>query len=210
MKKSIRTTVLISLFVASVSVSCSAQEQIALPQPSKDLKTTVVEALQNRRSAREFSDRQFSDKDLATLLWAANGINREDGRRTAPSAVNAQDVDIYVVRADGAYLWLHKENALKRVSGEDLRPLVGGRQDFVLTAPVSLVLVSDKSRFGKVPSDFSMADAAYVSQNICIYCSAAGWACRPRASMDKEGLRKALQLTDSQEPFLNNTVGYLK
>lgn len=210
MKKSIRKTVLISLFVAPVSVSCSAQEQIALPQPSKTLKTTVVEALQNRHSTREFSDRQFSDQDLATLLWAANGINREDGRRTAPSAVNAQDIDIYVVRADGAYLWQYKENTLKRVSDEDLRPLVAAGQDFVLGAPVSLVLVSDNARFGNKPSPFAMADAAYVSQNICVYCSAAGWACCPRASMNKEGLRKALQLADSQEAFLNNTVGYCK
>lgn len=210
MKKSIRKTVLISLFVAPVSVSCSAQEQIALPQPSKTLKTTVVEALQNRHSTREFSDKQFSDQDLATLLWAANGINREDGRRTAPSAVNAQDIDIYVVRADGAYLWQYKENTLKRVSDEDLRPLVAAGQDFVLGAPVSLVLVSDNARFGNRPSSFAMADAAYVSQNICVYCSAAGWACCPRASMNKEGLRKALQLADSQEAFLNNTVGYCK
>ncbi len=210
MKKSIRKTVLISLFVAPVSVSCSAQEQIALPQPSKTLKTTVVEALQNRHSTREFSDKQFSDQDLATLLWAANGINREDGRRTAPSAVNAQDIDIYVVRADGAYLWQYKENTLKRVSDEDLRPLVAAGQDFVLGAPVSLVLVSDNARFGNKPSPFAMADAAYVSQNICVYCSAAGWACCPRASMNKEGLRKALQLADSQEAFLNNTVGYCK
>lgn len=195
---------------AVISTSCSAQEQIVLPQPLKSLKTTIVEALQNRHSEREFSEKQMSDQDLATLLWAANGINREDGRRTAPSAVNAQDIDIYVIREDGAYLWDAKENKLIRVSSEDLRSLVGGRQEFVQKAPVSLVLVSDKSRFGNVPADFASADAGYVSQNICLYCSAAGWACCPRASMDKDALRKSLQLKDSQEPFLNNVVGYRK
>ena len=195
MKKNMLKTAAALVFTVSATVSCSAQEQISLPQPSKSLETTVIEALQNRRSERVFAEKQMSDQDLASLLWAANGINREDGRRTAPSAINAQDIDIYVVRADGAYLWDAKENTLKRVSDEDLR---------------SLVLVSDKSRFGNRPANFAQADAGYVSQNICLYCSAAGWACCPRASMDTEGLKKALQLSESQEPMLNNTVGYRK
>ena len=210
MKKNMLKTAAALVFTVSATVSCSAQEQISLPQPSKSLETTVIEALQNRRSERVFAEKQMSDQDLASLLWAANGINREDGRRTAPSAINAQDIDIYVVRADGAYLWDAKENTLKRVSDEDLRPLVPKGQDFVLQAPVSLVLVSDKSRFGNRPANFAQADAGYVSQNICLYCSAAGWACCPRASMDTEGLKKALQLSESQEPMLNNTVGYRK
>ena len=210
MKKNMLKTAAALVFTVSATVSCSAQEQISLPQPSKSLETTVIEALQNRRSERVFAEKQMSDQDLASLLWAANGINREDGRRTAPSAINAQDIDIYVVRADGAYLWAAKENTLKRVSDEDLRPLVAKGQDFVLQAPVSLVLVSDKSRFGNRPANFAQADAGYVSQNICLYCSAAGWACCPRASMDTEGLKKALQLSESQEPMLNNTVGYRK
>lgn len=210
MKKNMLKTAAALVFTVSATVSCSAQEQISLPQPSKSLETTVIEALQNRRSERVFAEKQMSDQDLASLLWAANGINREDGRRTAPSAINAQDIDIYVVRADGSYLWDAKENTLKRVSDEDLRPLVAKGQDFVLQAPVSLVLVSDKSRFGNRPANFAQADAGYVSQNICLYCSAAGWACCPRASMDTEGLKKALQLSESQEPMLNNTVGYRK
>lgn len=210
MKKNMLKTAAALVFTVSATVSCSAQEQISLPQPSKSLETTVIEALQNRRSERVFAEKQMSDQDLASLLWAANGINREDGRRTAPSAINAQDIDIYVVRTDGAYLWDAKENTLKRVSDEDLRPLVAKGQDFVLQAPVSLVLVSDKSRFGNRPANFAQADAGYVSQNICLYCSAAGWACCPRASMDTEGLKKALQLSESQEPMLNNTVGYRK
>ena len=210
MKKNMLKTAAALVFTVSATVSCSAQEQISLPQPSKSLETTVIEALQNRRSERVFAEKQMSDQDLASLLWAANGINREDGRRTAPSAINAQDIDIYVVRADGSYIWDAKENTLKRVSDEDLRPLVAKGQDFVLQAPVSLVLVSDKSRFGNRPANFAQADAGYVSQNICLYCSAAGWACCPRASMDTEGLKKALQLSESQEPMLNNTVGYRK
>ena len=210
MKKNMLKTAAALVFTVSATVSCSAQEQISLPQPSKSLETTVIEALQNRRSERVFAEKQMSDQDLASLLWAANGINREDGRRTAPSAINAKDIDRYVVRADGAYLWDAKENTLKRVSDEDLRPLVAKGQDFVLQAPVSLVLVSDKSRFGNRPANFAQADAGYVSQNICLYCSAAGWACCPRASMDTEGLKKALQLSESQEPMLNNTVGYRK
>lgn len=210
MKKNFLTTAAALAFAMTATISCSAQEPVALPQPSKSLSVTLIDALQNRHSEREFATRQMSDQDLATLLWAANGINREDGRRTAPSAINAQDIDIYVVRADGAFLWNAKDNTLARVSGDDLRPLVAGGQDFVKEAPLSLVLVSDKSRFGNRPANCSQADAAYVSQNICLYCSAAGWACCPRASMDKDSLAKALQLNSSQEPMLNNVVGYRK
>lgn len=210
MKRDIIKAAVAAVLTLPFSESCQAQEKITLPQPLKNLTATVVEALQNRRSEREFAERQISDQDLATLLWAANGINRDDGRRTAPSAINAQDIDIYTVRADGAYLWDAKENVLIRVSHKDLRPLVANGQDFVNKAPVSLVLVSDKSRFGKMPGGYAQADAGYVSQNICIYCSAAGWACCPRASMDKEALKKELQLSGTQELVLNNTVGYRK
>ena len=89
MKKNMLKTAAALVFTVSATVSCSAQEQISLPQPSKSLETTVIEALQNRRSERVFAEKQMSDQDLASLLWAANGINREDGRRTAPSAINA-------------------------------------------------------------------------------------------------------------------------
>lgn len=193
-----------------IATACSAQRTISLPQPDKTLKTTLVSALENRHSERSISEQAFSDQDLATLLWAANGVNRADGKRTAPSAMDRRDIDIYVVRADGAYLWNPDDNTLTQRSAKDLRKAVGGRQDFASEAPVSLVLVSDGAKFGDRPNKFGLADAGYVSQNICLICSAAGWATCPRASMDTETLAKELGLTKQQEPLLNNPVGYTK
>ncbi len=191
-----------------MSVSCAAQDNIALPKPDKSSKTTLIAALQNRHTEREMAEKEFSDKDLATLLWAANGINREDGKRTAPSAMNRQDVEIYVVRKDGAYFWNPETNTLERRSSKDLRSAVAKGQDFTAKAPLSLVLVSNGDKFGDMPNKFGLADAGYVSQNICLICSAEGWACCPRATMDNETLAKELNLGAKQIPMLNNVVGY--
>ena len=148
--------VAVSMAAASV---CSAQNDIKLPQPDKTLKTTLIDALQNRHSVRDFTEKDFSNQDLATLLWAANGINREDGKRTAPSALNKQDVEIFVIRKDGAYYWNAQTNTLELRSNQDLRSAVARGQEFVAKAPLSLVLVSNGAKFGNMPNKFGLADA---------------------------------------------------
>lgn len=191
------------------------QGVIKLNDPDKTMGKSLMQALDERKSIREFANKEITLTDLSNLLWAANGINRPDqGKRTAPSAVNAQDVDIYVCMKDGAYLYNAKENALQKVTGQDLRSAVAGAQDFVLQAPVSLLLVSDISRF---PGDDNIRkqllgamDAGIVSQNISLYCASAGLATVPRASMDMEVLKKALNLPDNILPMMNHPVGYGK
>lgn len=192
-----------------------ADSIIQLSEPDKTLDVTLMQALSDRKSQREFAAGQLSLEELSTLLWAANGVNREDGRRTAPSAVNSQDIDIYVCMASGAYLYDAKQRLLTRITTEDLRPAVSGRQP--MAAPVFLVMVADISRYPEglasqrqLVESFACMDAGYVSGNIGLYCAAAGLATVPRASMDKEALAKALHLTDTQFPVLNNPVGYMK
>lgn len=192
-----------------------ADSIIKLPEPDKTLDASLMQALTDRASQREFADKQLSLEDLSSLLWAANGVNREDGKRTAPSAVNAQDVDIYVSMASGAYLYDAKQSQLTRITTEDLRSAVCGKQP--MEAPVFLVMVADISRYPEglasqrpLVESFAAMDAGYVSQNICLYCSAAKLATVPRASMDKEALTKSLNLKDTQIPLLNNPVGYMK
>ena len=192
-----------------------ADSIIKLLEPDKTLDASLMQALTDRASQREFADKQLSLEDLSSLLWAANGVNREDGKRTAPSAVNAQDVDIYVSMASGAYLYDAKQSQLTRITTEDLRSAVCGKQP--MAAPVFLVMVADISRYPEglasqrpLVESFAAMDAGYVSQNICLYCSAAKLATVPRASMDKEALTKSLNLKDTQIPLLNNPVGYMK
>ena len=190
-------------------------EIIKLKEPDKSLETSLMQALSDRRSQRDFSDQPLSLEVLSSLLWAANGVNREDGRRTAPSAVNSQDIDIFVCMANGAYLYDAKQNRLVRVCTEDLRKAVSGRQP--VNAPVFLVMVGDVSRYPQgiasqrqLVESFACMDAGYVSANIGLYCAAAKLATVPRASMDKDALTKALKLTADQILILNNPVGYPK
>lgn len=123
---------------------------IKLNAPDKARGTAVMKAFSDRHSDREYAAKELSAQDLSDLLWAANGINRTDGKRTAPSALNKQDIDVYVIMKDGAYLYDAKAHALNPIAKGDHRAAVGGGQDFVKDAPVCLVLVSDLSRFGNV------------------------------------------------------------
>ncbi len=201
-------------FLAALAfhLGAEAQQVIKLPQPQKSLKTTLMQALSDRRSVRSYdASKPLSDQQLSNLLWAANGINRPDGKRTAPSAINAQDVDIYVCRADGAYRYDAKTNCLTPITKKDLRNAVAGGQDFVKQAPVSLVLVSDASKFNRGGGErWGGVDAGYVSQNICLYCTAAGLATVPRGSMNHDELKKELKLSSTQTVWLNHPVGYEK
>ena len=174
-----------------------------------------MEAFANRHSTREYAAKALTLTDFSDLLWAANGINRpEEGKRTAPSAMNKQDVDVYVVLPEGTYLYDAKAHQLNLVAEGDHRGAVAGGQAFVKSAPVSLLLVSDLSRLGDAKNTHTQlmgaVDAGIVSQNISIFCSAAKLATVPRASMDTAKLKSVLKLTDTQLPLMNHPVGYHK
>ena len=189
-------------------------QNIKLPEPDKNVSMTLYQALQQRKSVREYSTKDIDDMKLSQLLWAAVGINRPDGHLTAPTAVNAQDITVYVCRKDGAYLYVAKDNTLQKVSDKDLRKSVASAQAFAAEAPISLVIVTDNAKFrgGSTngPTISGAIDAGYVSQNIDLACEALGLCTVPRATMDKEALKKELKLTDSQNPILNHPIGYKK
>lgn len=193
----------------------AADKVIKLPKPNLNRSGAVMKALSERQSTREYASKALSLADLSDLLWAANGINRNDsGKRTAPSAMNKQDVDVYVVLPEGTYLYDAKKHQLNLVAEGDHRGAVAGGQAFVKTAPVSLVLVSDISRFGDAKSArnqlMGAMDAGIVSQNISLFCSSANLATVPRASMDFDQLKKVLKLKETQMSMMNHPVGYFK
>ena len=206
---------LLLVYVVLSAAVFAADKVIKLPQPNLNRAGSVMKALSERHSTREFAQKALSLADLSDLLWAANGINRKDsGKRTAPSALNKQDVDVYVVLPEGSYLYDAKSHTLNLVAEGDYRDAVAGGQAFVKSAPVSLVLISDLSRFGDAKNErtrlMGAVDAGIVSQNISIFCSAAKLATVPRASMDSEQLKKVLKLKDTQIPMMNHPVGYFK
>ncbi|MBP3518147.1 MAG: SagB/ThcOx family dehydrogenase [Parabacteroides sp.] len=184
---------------------------IKLNAPDKSRGSSVMKALSDRHSDREYAAKELSLQDLSDLLWAANGINRPDGKRTAPSALNKQDIDIYVILKAGAYRYDAQANSLQPVAKGDHRAAVAGGQEFVKSAPVSLVLVSDLSRFGNMADHTKLmaaVDAGIVCQNINVFCASVGLATVPRATMDQAALKRILKLTDNQLPIMNNPVGY--
>lgn len=204
---------LTSCLIMATTFFVSAQN-VKLPEPDKNVSMTLYQALQQRKSVREYSTKDIDDMKLSQLLWAAVGINRPDGHLTAPTAINAQDITVYVCRKDGAYLYVAKDNTLQKVSDKDLRKSVASAQAFAADAPISLVIVTDNAKFrgGSTngPTISGAIDAGYVSQNIDLACEALGLCTVPRATMDKDALKKELKLTDSQNPILNHPIGYKK
>ena len=200
------------ILIFSVINSVLAQElsSIKLNNPNTKGGLPVMEALSQRASVKEWSEKKLNLQDLSDLLWASNGINRPDeSKRTAASALNAQDVDVYVVMEEGSYLYDAKMQELTAVAKGDFREATGKT-----TAPVVIVLVSDISRFksGEVASKLNWAalDIGIVSQNIALFCAGTGLKTRPRVSMDVAKIKAVLKLTDSQYPMLNHPVGYEK
>lgn len=210
--------VLSFIFLSVFIFSLNAQEvkTIQLNEHSKVRGTSVMEAFQNRQTIREYDATPLSLQDLSDVLWAANGINRPNGKKTAPSAMNSQDVDIYVSQADGAYLYDAATNSLKQVTDQDIRALFGRSAG----TSVYLLLISDMAKYkgysaenteqNKNLYEMGCLDAGIVSQNIAVCCAGLGLGTWPRVGMDQKGLRTALKLKDSQIIWLNQPVGYPK
>ena len=203
------------LIVLASSLFAQGTKTIVLNPPDKSRGLPYMEAISLRASVTEFDTSGLNLQDLSDLLWAANGINRpEEGKRTAPSAMNAQDIDIYVLMKSAIFLYDAKQNLLEHVVYGDHRMLIAGRQVAVAEAPVICLLVSDISRFRAGEDSLKLVwaaiDAGTVSQNINIFCAATGLATRPRATMEQEKLREILKLKDTQHLMLNNPVSYKK
>lgn len=205
---------LTALLISSMGVSAQNLQDIKLNDPNKSRGSVFMKALADRQSVREFDTKDLSIQDLSDLLWAANGINRADGKRTAPSAKNCQEIDVYVIKKDGAYLYDPSANLLKAVAKGDFRKSIASQQDFVLQAPVCILLVANLEKLGDPSQEntrmMAAVDAGIVCQNINVFCSAVGLSTVPRAWMIKEELKKALNLSDTQFIMMNNPVGYPK
>ena len=205
----------LAIFAAFVLMGTASFAQTTnLPKPNMQRQTlSVMEMFQQRKSVRDYSPEQLSEQDLSDLLWATIGANRENGNLTAPTAMNRQEILLYVFTEKGVCRYDPKAHSLTLVAEGDHRDIVAGRQAFAKAAPVSLLMVGDFDKFGNndehAKSLVSM-DAGYVSQNIDLFCAAAGLATVPRATMDVKAIQTLLGLNVNQVPLLNNPVGYPK
>ena len=215
----------IAILAAALAFTAAAQQTVTLPAPSTSGGATLTEALASRKSSRQFdAAREIPSQMLSDLLWSAAGINRPDeGKRTNPTAVNAQEIDLYLFTAEGVYLYDFKANALVEKASGDHRALIAGtperQQKFVNEAPVSILIVAELSRYKnyQAPADPSCydrtalmgaVDAGIVSQNINLFCAANGLATVTRATMDNAAIIRLLSLPPTALPVLNNPVGF--
>ena len=190
-----------------------ASPKITLPSPRKDGGMPLMEAISKRCSTRDFAPKELPLPMLSDLLWATYGVNRSDGGRTAPSALNAQEIDVYVALPSGAYLYDPAANSLQLIAASDLRR-VTGYQDFVDEAPLDLVFVADYNRMKLVPvgqrESYASVAAGAISQNLYLFAAGNGLATVIRAWINREAIADALGLGHDQQVLLSQTVGYPK
>jgi SagB-type dehydrogenase family enzyme len=213
-RKSSCAACLALLILSGGFIMAHAQELIPLPPPNMTGGKPLMEALKDRHSSREFSTEKLPMQVMSDLLWAAFGINRPDvGKRTAPSAVNWQEVDIYVATAEGLFLYDAQANALQRILSDDIREKTGS-QDFLKEAPVDLVYVADYAKMGDRSEEdkkfYSAADVGFIGQNVYLFCASEGLAAVMRGRVDREELAKTMNLRPEQHIILAQTVGYPK
>lgn len=214
------------LFVLTVFLICPsltyAEElkPIKLLEPKMDSSKSLMQALKERKTSREFSNKKLPLQVLSNMLWAAFGVNRPDtGKRTAPSAANWQLIDIYVSTAEGLYLYDAKAHMLKPVLAEDIRAFTG-TQKYVSDAAVNLIYVADFSRMvkyidvvkktfsGDVKAFYSAADAGFISQNVYLFCASEGLSTVVRGMIDRPNLAKVMGLRTNQKIILAQSIGY--
>ena len=204
-KQSLVTTFLL------MGISCFAQTT-KLPTPDMKRQTiSVMETYTQRKSVREYSAKALSEQDLSDLLWAAQGQNREDGHLTSPTAMNRQEIRLYVFTEKSVSLYDPQANTLTQVASGDHRGIMASGQDFVKNAPVVLLMVADMDKFrsNNQHAQWMVAvDTGIVCENINLFCSAAGLCTVPRGTMDSKAISTLLGLNDNQIPLINNPVGY--
>jgi SagB-type dehydrogenase family enzyme len=211
---------IVAVILASIIIIPAMGQNITMAQEQKSIQLSkpqiagnpLMEVLAKRSSSREFSSEPLPENILSNMLWAASGINRPDsGKRTAPSAMNRQEIDIYVATESGLYLYDAKSHSLKMIAAGDLRGLTG-KQDYVREAAVNLIYVADYSRMSSASDQelYAAADTGFISENVYLYCASAGLSTVVRAYIDKPMLSKAMKLRADQKIILAQSVGYPK
>ncbi len=204
--------IVLALFLVPAFGMAQELKPIELPAPQTGGGKPLMQALKDRHTSREFSSDKLSPQVLSNLLWAAFGVNRADtGKRTAPSAMNWQEIAIYVATAEGLYIYDPHGNKLDPILNKDVRADTG-TQDFVKEAPLNLVYVADLAKTGHASAEdtalYTGADTGLIAQDVYLFCASEGLATVVRGSVNRPALAKVLRLRPDQKIILAQTVGY--
>jgi len=210
-----RNCLWIGMFMLGITGAVGAADDMELlPPPRMEGGMPLMQALKARHSTREFSTQPLPPQTMSDLLWAASGVNRpESGKRTAPSARDWREIEVYVVTAGGVQVYIPETHALRRVLSRDLRATTG-RQDFPAEAPLNLVYVANYQRMTDADDEqkafYAAADTGFMAQNVYLYCASSGLGVVVRGAVDRAALAVALGLEPHQHITLAQTVGYPK
>jgi SagB-type dehydrogenase family enzyme len=210
MNNIVRIALIIFLF-SSMGIT-QELKPIQLTPPDTTGGKPLMQVLKDRQSTRDFNSDTLTLPVLSNLLWAACGINRKDeGKRTAPSAMNKQEIDLYITTAHGAFRYDPGKYTLEPVLSEDIREKTG-MQDFVKAVPINIAYVADYAKMsGKTDTDklpYAYADAAFIAENVYLFCASEGLGTVVRGSVNQQELEKALKLRPDQHVILAQSVGY--
>lgn len=214
-----KIAIIVTSLIMTANLSSCAAQTISLPSPQTKGGMSLAEALATRHSTREFdASKQLTEQQISDLLWSGAGINRPESKmRTNPTAMNTQEIDLYLFTKDGVYLYDPEGNLLDKKADGDHRALIAGNkqftQDFVMDAPVSVVVIANLDKFenkSDFNADMATLDAGIACENMLLYCEAAGLATVPRVTMDGPAIRQLLNLPESHLVLINAPVGYAK
>lgn len=207
---------ILTLFIA-ISLTCAsalaqnAPKVIKLNAPKYDEGMTLMQALNNRKSSSGFTQKEIPLQDISNLMWAALGVNRPDGRRTAPTGSNRQEIELYAFFPYGVYWYNYKAHTLELVAEGDYRNIAGRADTHKAYLNLLFIADSDKTGPGNKPGDantVSYVNVGYVSQNVYLYCASAGIGSRARGGWNQKKVTEALKLKPSMIVVLGQTVGY--
>lgn len=209
------SSILLATFTVFLLVSWTAAQEpqvVKLPKPQTDGGRPLMQCLKDRQSSRAFKPDKLSDQVLSNLLWAADGVNRPDSnKRTAPTAMNVQNIDIYVATADGLFVYDPVQHALKVVLSQDVRASMG-MQDFVKIVPLNLIYVADYAKLQRGSDEdkllYSAAHCGFIGQNVYLFCASEGLATVVRGSINRDEIAKLMKLRPDQKVILAQSIGY--
>ncbi|MDD2475222.1 MAG: SagB/ThcOx family dehydrogenase [Dysgonamonadaceae bacterium] len=196
---------IIVMTLSIVSLFPMSAQDIKLNAPNKNSGKPLMQALSERKSSRDFINKDMPIAVLSNLLWAANGFNRED-KRTAPTANDKQEIELYVALRSGVYLYDAKNNVLKLIKSGDHRDSTGN-QDFVANASANIIFVADMNKASS--REYAYTDCGFVAQNIYLFAASEGLGAVARGWYDKDVLAKLLNLPSHKEVLLTQSVGVI-
>ena len=200
------------------TTTCAAQGDMTLPTVSTIDKLSVMEALSQRQSSRNFVNKNLSPAQLSKILWAANGINRDDGKRTVPVALGIYSVEVYAVTKEGIYLYDVENHRIKLIAEGDHRSLTTTGQSFVSKAAVNLVYVETPAAWESArripPRDSQIASAnitvGAMVQSVALAAQTEGLGNCVRGSINRDEFKKVANLSAEKNILLAQSVGFIK